>query len=420
MLSQRWRWNLQRLTKRLWARATLFCLLGIITALIANVLSPYISYRLSKGLGADAVESILTILASSMLTVTVFSLSTMVSAASAAANGATPRATRLLLEDSTAQSALSTFLGGFLFSLVGIIALNSNYYGDGGRSVMFLVTLAVIGMIVVTLVQWIDYLARLGRVGETIDLVEKTASTIMRQYVEDPDLGGTRLVSIPSDALPVTTNSIGYLLHVDAGQLSAISDELDADIFLATRPGTYCSPVRPLAHVLPRGQDFDEQEATRKILKAFSIGDDRSFDQDPRFGLVVLCEIGCRALSPAINDSGTAIDVIGTLIRVLSPLAGIDREDREVKHPRLFVPRISLEDFFEDAFLPLARDGASRVEVGLRLQKAAAALASMGRPELTTAAEGFAASALDRSLRALEFQEDRDRLEREAFRSETH
>lgn len=60
-----------------------------------------------------------------------------------------------------------------------------------------------------------------------------------------------------------------------------------------------------------------------QIARAFLIGDERTFDDDPRFGLVVLSEIASRALSPAVNDPGTAIDIIGTFVRLFR--SGINR-----------------------------------------------------------------------------------------------
>ncbi len=76
----RWRWLLHQLTKRLWFRATLFSLLGVATALLAVVFKDYIPESLPARIGADAVDKILGIIASSMLAVTTFSLSTMVTA----------------------------------------------------------------------------------------------------------------------------------------------------------------------------------------------------------------------------------------------------------------------------------------------------------------------------------------------------
>ncbi len=103
----RWQWILRQFTGKLWLRASLFCIAGVVTALVALWLKKFIPSDFSRQVGADAVDSILQIIASSMLAVTTFSLSTMVAAYTAATSNATPRSTKLLLEDRTAQNALS-------------------------------------------------------------------------------------------------------------------------------------------------------------------------------------------------------------------------------------------------------------------------------------------------------------------------
>lgn len=127
-------WQISLLARQIWFRATLFCIAAIATALMAILISPYLPANLSTRIGADSVDRILGIIASSMLTVTTFSLSTMVSAFSAATSNVTPRATRLVMEDSTTQNVLATFIGSFLFSLVGIIADHGGLWraGQGG------------------------------------------------------------------------------------------------------------------------------------------------------------------------------------------------------------------------------------------------------------------------------------------------
>src|SRR3546814_11118117 len=108
-----------------------------------------------------------------MLAVTTFSLSTMVTAYGAASTGATPRATTLVIEDTTTQNALATFIGSFLFSLVGIIALSPGASGVPGRVLLFAVTICVVILIVYMLLLCIHNLSKLVRVGEMIDVVEK-------------------------------------------------------------------------------------------------------------------------------------------------------------------------------------------------------------------------------------------------------
>jgi uncharacterized membrane protein len=136
-MTSRWLWLLSQVTRRIWFRASLFSVLAIATALVAILIRNYIPSDLPTKIGADAVDNILGIIASSMLTVTTFSLSTMVSAYSAATSNVTPRATKLVMEDSTTQNVLATFIGSFLFSLVGIIALSTGAYGESGRVVLF-------------------------------------------------------------------------------------------------------------------------------------------------------------------------------------------------------------------------------------------------------------------------------------------
>ena len=58
-----------------------------------------------------------------MLVVATFSLGTMVQAFAAAASSATPRAARVLIDDPFSQNVLATFLGAFVFAMVGLVAL---------------------------------------------------------------------------------------------------------------------------------------------------------------------------------------------------------------------------------------------------------------------------------------------------------
>jgi uncharacterized membrane protein len=405
----RWQWLIKQLTHRLWFRAALLSFLGLITALLAAVIAPLIPVELSAQIGADAVDNILNILASSMLVVTSFSLTTMVAAYSAATNSVTPRATKILLEDPTTQNALSTFIGSFLYSLVGIIALERELYGDQGRAVLFIVTLGVILLIVVTLIRWIDHLSRLGRVGDTTDRIERAAAAALDARIEHPYLGGRRLRDperdIPSDARELRGPSIGYVQHIDMTALSECAEEHRGEIYVTAVPGTLAEPSRPLAWL--RG--IEGEEAHKTIVDAFTIDHERSFDQDPRFGLAVLAEIASRALSPAVNDPGTAIDVIGRAVRLLAkwPPGDGAEEPEEIPCPRVYVPPVRVADLFDDVFGPIARDGAALVEVQIRLQKALQTLAKIGDEHFAAHAARHARRALERTNESLALDDER-------------
>jgi len=409
-MNRHW-WQLKLMAKRLWVRAALFCIAAIGSALVAIWVGPFIPDKLTKLVGAETVTAILTILASSMLTVTTFSLSTLVSATSAAANTATPRATSLLLQDTTAQNALSTFLGAFLFSLVGLIALNTGLYGGGGRLVLFAATLVLVALIVVTLLRWIDHLGDLGRVSETISRVERVAMQAMEVHCKKPYMGGVKRTKKPDRPLSIDHDQIGYLQNIDIPKLQHIAEEIDADFYIERRPGAYCTPNLPILYVALRADEAGlSQELVDKIRSTFIVGDRRSFEQDPCFGLIALSEIASRALSPGINDPGTAIDVIETLVRVMA-LRVRGCEEQEAEYDRMHVSPLPVFSLFDAAFMPISRDGAGMVEVGIRLQKALRSLELMSDDEICVkTAKEFTAEALQRSLDSLVYETDKSRL----------
>ncbi len=184
-------------------------------------------------------------------------------------------------------------------------------------------------------------------------------------------------------------------------------------VTLVALPGTFCTPDRPLARL--SGLVASTSKETRDALEdglrnAFRIAGSRLFEQDPRFGLIVLSEIASRALSPAVNDPGTAIDIIGTLVRLLHDWVAPSDDDAvpEVLAEHVFVPALTMGDIFDDAFTGIARDGAGTVEVMVRLQKALEACTAFGDRAMREEAVRHARLALRRAELAMTLDDDVD------------
>ena len=90
-----------RLGRQVWVRAALFTVIGIAIALVAGLVGPLLPFSISIDLGQNAVDSLLQIIATAMLTVSTFSVTAMVTAFSSATTTATPRSTPLLIADTT-------------------------------------------------------------------------------------------------------------------------------------------------------------------------------------------------------------------------------------------------------------------------------------------------------------------------------
>ena len=145
--------------------------------------TPFVPASLAARIRDGATWDILSILASSMLMVATFALGAMVTAFAAAAQSATPRATRVLIEDPFSQNVLSTFLGAFVFSMVGLVALGLGYYSRAGEAVLLLASGLVTALVLVTFFGWLDQLVNMVRLGATVAKIADCAEAASRSAV---------------------------------------------------------------------------------------------------------------------------------------------------------------------------------------------------------------------------------------------
>lgn len=404
-----WKFMLARIRERLWVKPLVICLVSIVAVFAAQLADDYALARKVPDIAAESVEALLSIMASSMLAIATFAVASMVSAYSSASSTATPRSFPLVISDDVSQNALSTFVGAFIFSIVALTAMKNGYYEIAGRFTLFSLTMGVFGFVIFTFVRWTDRIARLGRLGSTIDQAEQATAAALRRRRRAPTLGGQLHTGGDPGGTALFAPSIGYVQHVDMKTLQACAKQCDARIVVDALPGTFVMPGRPLAHVVA-GSGGVSAEVLQHITDAFTVGGDRVFDDDPRFGLIVLSEIAGRALSPAVNDPGTAIDIVGTLVRLFS--LWVDPDEDLAAQPgecdRVYVPALQIGDLFDDAFTAIARDGAGTLEVGIRLQKSLRALALCGDGPMREAAVRHSRLAVARAEQALAVEYDRE------------
>ncbi|MFO7944254.1 MAG: DUF2254 domain-containing protein [Anaerolineales bacterium] len=406
-MNNRIRFFLTRMRERLWVKPLLISLLSVVASFLAKLTDQILFLQLLPEITPESLETLLGIIGASMLGISVFAVGSMVSAYSSASNTATPRSFSLVIADDVSQNALSTFIGAFIFSIVSLIALMNGFYGTTGRFLLFLITIAVFSIVIINFLRWIDRIARLGRLGTTIDKVEKATHDAMQKKKLSPSL---KSITKPEHAggSPVYSPAIGYVQQINIQKLQAAAENFDLQITVHSLPGTFLSPNQPLAMVTYPKDTPEEETDLEMIINAFTIGKDRTFDDDPRFGLLVLSEIASRALSPAVNDPGTAVDIIDTLVRLFTNFSRTeeDQQKEEAAFDRVVVPDISLDNMFDDAFNAIARDGAGNIKIALRLQKAFKSLSSLSNKTMAKLSRDHARLAFRYAEKALSLPEE--------------
>ncbi len=385
----------QSLRQRLWVKPLAACLLSILAVATAAALDGLWQIKSPPEISARSINSLLSIMASSMLVIAIFAAGAMVAAYASASNTASPRSFPLVLADDVSQNAYSMFIAAFIFGVVGLVALENGSFGTVGRFALFIETALVFALVIFTFVRWVDRIARLGRLNNTIDRAEDAATDAIRARRRAPCLGGVPATGLPKDAIEVPATCVGYIATVDVAALQDCAEAHGLLLEVVAMPGRFVVTGEPLLR-LQSGPGGLDAGLPAKLRDAFSVERCRRFESDPRFGLVVLSEIAGKALSPAVNDPGTAIDVVGRLVRVFDAWCRTRPESPTAapRHPRVQVPALHADSLVEDAFTAIARDGAGSIEVVCRLLKALASIASFGDEALAAAARQQARDAL--------------------------
>ena len=396
-----------RIGERLWVKPLGMCVLSVLGVFVASLLDGIGLTPVLPVITPEAVVALLTIMTASMLVIATFAVGAMVSAYASASTVASPRSFTLVIADDVSQDALSVFLGAFIFSTVALIALKSSYFESAGRFAVFVMAVIAFAAVIFLFARWVDRIARLGRLEETMDKVEQaTAAALIRRRAAPTLYGVPRGPQEPTGQ-PVFSATVGYVQRIDVAGLQIWAEKAQARVTVESLPGAFVAPDRPLCYVNTPPAEQAELDV-EQVARKFTIGNQRLFVDDPRFGFIVMSQIAARSLSPAVNDPGTAIDVIGALVRLLvlwnSPPTPGDAP--KPKYDRVEVPQTEMRDLFDDAFTAISRDGAGIVEVSLRLQKALHSLAAVGDVAMQDAAMHHARLALARAEMALKLPDD--------------
>ncbi len=396
------RFYIARLQERLWLKPLISCVLSLLAAFVAGLADYFISADSLPDISADSIETLLTIISASMLVISVFAVGAMLSAYASASNSATPRSFPLVVGDDVSQNALATFIGAFIFSVVALAALLNGFYQQSGRFVLFLITIVVFALVIVSFVRWVDRIARLGQMGNTISKLETATDSALELLARHATMGAARATAAGQEGTAVYPECAGYIQNINVKQLQEFAEHIDSRILVCALPGSFATPGSPLAFIEKRNIP-EKVHAPDIVAEAFVIDDRRTFESDPRFGLIALSQIASRALSPSVNDPGTAIDILGTMVRLFVrwAQARAKNDDHTIEFDRVAMRAIEVDELFDDAFNAIARDGASLVEVVIRLQEALHSLTLLGNHEMSEAAIAHSKLALSYAQRAL-------------------
>ncbi len=398
----------ERLAGSLWPVPTLFAVVALVVAVITVALDDSLEFHVANSrflVGDTGTALTLTsVVATGMLAFLGIVFSTTLVAIQLAASQYSPRAVRVFVRSRLTKVSFGIFVATFVYSIVTLIAVRSAQGRNRGFTPV-LSTTGVALLVVATLVAFLLFAngtARLLRVQYLVErIAEETRPALATAFPARSDLSDAERPPAAITPLSIHAPDHGVIDAVDVHGLATVASAANGWIEVLRPIGSYIGTGSAIARL--HTTDGSSSPATEAaVCDQFLLTNERSLLLDPGFGLRQLVDIAIRALSPAVNDPTTAVQVIDRIVDLLGQI--IDRPDPTGWYvdaagtARVHLPVDSFDELTTLGFAEIIRYGADSPQVVRRLRSAFDDLASRApRPGIRAMRE-LLATATDEAL----------------------
>lgn len=362
-------------------------------------------------MSVGAAIGIYSAIASGMITLTgiVFSLAFVMVQFSATAYS--PRLVLWIARDPVMSHAVGIFTATFLYALTALAWVDRN---NSGR--VPLTSLLIVGVLLLASIAiFISLIHRIGmlQINRMLTFTgDRGREVIADLYppIETPaDLTSDEIGRAPCTQTILHHGKPRIVQAVNLPELVRVACQADSVIEVVAAVGDSVVSSTPILRVL----GGDQRVPTKELLSAIEFGDERTFEQDPKYAIRLLVDIAIKALSPAINDPTTAVQALDQIEDLLLLLGrcrletGAFRDGEAKLRVTIAFPR--WEDFLCLAFDEIRFYGANSVQVMRRMKALLSEMISVLPEERQTAVRYWQArlqSTIDRS-----FEDVQDKLD---------
>ncbi len=280
---------------------------------------------------ADTAREILLAVAAAIMTVIGINFSVTIVTLTLASTQFGPRMLRNFIRDRGTQLTLGTFVATAVYCVLVLLAIGPAEHGVFVPHVSVDVVFLLVLVDLAVLIYFLHHIAIQIQLPFVIASIAKDLTRYLRvrrpdirmstaDQQDDPEEIAALIDTIESSGVMIPTPSGGYLQAIRYDMLIRAASAADAVVHLPYRPGNFLVDDSELAVVWPPEA---ADRISRCLKRALITGPIRTLAQDPAFGIDQLVEIAIRALSPAVNDTYTALTCVDWLGNSLCKLARV-------------------------------------------------------------------------------------------------
>jgi uncharacterized membrane protein len=331
----------------------------------------------------DAARNILGIIAGSIIGVGGVAFSVTMVALTLTSGQYGPKVLRNFLEDNHSKVTLGLFLGTYVYTLV---VLSGYASVDKPKFTVFLALVLAFAALL-GFVRFIHRTATDLQADHIVQRIGRQLQQTLRCAVNDvnpderiDDTSGWRRSARNRQAYAIVSNQHGYIQTIDYSELISWCTENNCLLQVRDRAGDFIVEGLCVFKVYA-GDEGTPDNAVDELNASMIVGPMRTPVQDTEYAITQLNQLAARALSPGINDPGTAITCIDWFSLALTEI--IDRDLPgcvfldDNHHPRLIAHISDFSGIVKAIYAPLRQLSRSDVAVTASLLESLCRLAEL-------------------------------------------
>ncbi|SFN41386.1 Uncharacterized membrane protein [Bizionia echini] len=263
---------------------------------------------------ADTAKTLLSFLTGGIISIMVFSFSMVMVLLNQASSNFSPRVLPGLISNRNHQFVLGIYLATILyntFTLVGINPQENDKYQLPGFSVLIGIILTVVCL--GAFLYFIHSISQSIQVNNILDTIYKKAKMRL-EYLLEKESETPPNFPDSSDWKSYYSSETGYFQNIAVANLVSICKEEDIQLKILPIQGLFVLEGVPIIQV---SKDIND-ELVKKILSNFNFAKGEFVEDNYALAFKQITEIGMKAMSPGINDPGTAISTIDYLTELFA------------------------------------------------------------------------------------------------------
>ena len=387
----------QRIKGSLWFVPFVAAILGVGLAQFEIWAEGHLDLPSSWQYSEQTASTVLSAIVAAMVGLTGFVVAFGVLIVQMATQTLSPRFMRLWYRDGLQKAVFGIFVGTLTFAFALLRRVEANHVPSLG------VTIAGVALTtsVVLFLFYLDRFVHRLRPVAVAALVSRYGARVFEEADPLGDLPAPVGPAVLRDepTLIVRATRAGSIQAIDVHGLPEVAARFDCLLVAPRAVGDFVAHGAPLFEVHGTGSVPE----ARRLRRMVALGTERTIEQDPAFAVRVLVDVAIRALSPAVNDPTTAVQVLDHLEDLLQRIGESDLEGRGTLRDRtgavrVLVPWRRWEEYLALGVTEIREYGGTATQVTRRLRALLENLLVRVRPAHRAAVEAELAK-LDATLR---------------------